>query len=192
MKKTLLLVLAALLCITSFTGCGKDKKEKKKRDKQKAARVIRRQRAASVSNLKQIGLGIMMYSCDFEDYTPAKVADLTEYLGGKKKAEAILASPCNDAKDGYIYCCPPYEKLGGISVPSRFPVAFENPAHLPEDTDEISVLYADGHVGSVKIKNADQMTPPQIVEKLIEQIPESYRKEHGEKLRKTVEKQVLN
>lgn len=107
----------------------------------------------SVGNLKQIGLGLAMYSADHKDQFPAgygaeglRVLFQDNYLPDLKvfyNAEAPVQEKEFDAKRiAYVY----FGEIGDLKQwrnPNRIPVAFEMPS--PEKK-ALPVLFLDGHV----------------------------------------------
>lgn len=190
MKKGLLLIIAAALCISCFTGCEKKKSKKSDNESKTVSKYdLKRMRSTSLSNLKQITMGIMSYSDDFDGYMPADLSKLSDYLGGSTTAETILSSPYTKDKKGYIYCAPQIQ-MAKIQSPATFPVAFENPKTLPENTDDIAVAYADGHVAAVPMQGADKLTPAEIAKKLVEKMSDRARDAFGQKVISTAEKDI--
>jgi len=98
-------------------------------------------RAASMSNLKQIGLGLHMYANDHQGNLPA---DLEQAKSHWRNAQ-VLESP-RKPKD---FVGPSYIYIPGQSL-SLYPgniVAYENPEF---SADGLNVLFLDGHVEFMK------------------------------------------
>ncbi|MDD4537964.1 MAG: hypothetical protein PHT80_03030 [Lentisphaeria bacterium] len=110
-----------------------------------------------MSNLKQVGLAIMMYASDHQDSCPGTLAELEPYVGDKR----VLNCPAIRKKRGqsalYLYLLPPGTKLKDIKEPSRTIAAMDNQA-APHP--HLSILFADGHVQQVE--RADAKTPADI------------------------------
>ena len=179
MKKGLFLIIAAALCISCFTGCEKMSSTVSKHN-------LKGMRSASLNNLKQIAMGIMLYSDDFDGYMPADLSKLSANPGGDT---TCLSSPYTKDKKGYI-CCAPQIQVTKIQSPATFPVAFENPETLPENTDDIAVAYADGHAAAVPMPGADKLTPAEIAKKLVENMSARDRDAFGQKVISTAEKDI--
>lgn len=92
---------------------------------------------AEMSNLKQIGLGLMMYAEDHQGDRPAQLEQAQSYFGSPK----ILAS-VRKPKD---FEGPSYMYVGGQpqTADPRNIIVYENPGFC---TDRINVLFFDGHV----------------------------------------------
>lgn len=133
-----------------------------------------RERARSiscVSNLKQIGLGLMMYASDNGDQFPAEpgeagLSKLLEagYLPGtvficpsSESAEATSGEQLDDESCSYIYC-------GNLIATPDAPLVLEKPGNHP--TGGCNVLFADGHVETLYIGGSDY--PAEVVKYLAE------------------------
>jgi prepilin-type processing-associated H-X9-DG protein len=93
--------------------------------------------AADMSNLKQIGLGLMMYAEDHQGNWPANLEQAKSYFGSPKVLES-LRKPKDFEGPSYVY-------VGGQpkGTDPRNIVVYENPEFC---TDRINVLFLDGHV----------------------------------------------
>ena len=131
-----------------------------------------------VSNLKMIGIGLMMYSADDKN---GRIPDkngiaglqmlidkeyLTDMNAFKCQAKPIeyqnkkLTSDCP-----YIYIGGAFSDVAERSNPSTLPVAFEKPNHK----QQCPVLFADGHVEVLSIKPA-YTNPNQVIGVLTKRI----------------------
>ena len=95
-----------------------------------------RKRARAVgclNNLKQLGLGILMYSEDHEDYLPLSDKEIVKqaYLTPEVMKNIIYAGPYTKTK------------VTQIKRPSQYIIGFCNRSMHP---DTLNVLYLDGHV----------------------------------------------
>ncbi len=95
--------------------------------------------AVSMSNLKQLGLALMIYADEHDGKLPDSIEQARQYYRDSK----ILDSPQKPAGfDG-----PSYIYVKGHSLeaelPSRMVLAYENPEYLD---DKVPVLFLDGHV----------------------------------------------
>jgi prepilin-type processing-associated H-X9-DG protein len=102
------------------------------------ARVREQARSvASMSNLKQIGLALIMYADEHQGNLPASLEDAKSYYGNAK----ILESP-HKPKD---FSGPSYLYVSGQAVAGDYHniVVYENPGFCK---DKINVLFLDGHV----------------------------------------------
>lgn len=93
-----------------------------------------------VSNLKQIGLGIMMYASDNHEYLPKSLEDIQEYIG---RDDRVMKCPnAKDSEDG-TYTLLPLEKrkMYEIKYLSETPTIVCT-RHKRFDIE----AYADGHV----------------------------------------------
>ncbi len=97
--------------------------------------------AASMSHLKQIGLGLIMYKEDHGGEWPADLEQAKSYLGKSQVLESPL-KPKDFAGPSYVYVSGQPKTIDPHNV-----LAYENPAYL---TDKINVLFADGHVEAMK------------------------------------------
>jgi len=93
--------------------------------------------AASMSNLKQMGLALIMYADEHQGNLPASLEDAKSYYGNAK----ILDSP-HKPKD---FSGPSYLYISGQTTAADYHniVAYENPDF---GKDKINVLFLDGHV----------------------------------------------
>ena len=92
-----------------------------------------------VSNLKQLGTAILMYSMDNDDFLPA---DLKAIVKGAYLEPKVL--------ENLVYVGP-YEKtkVSQIKRPSQYVLAICKPTCLHNDT--LNILFLDGHVETHKI-----------------------------------------
>jgi hypothetical protein len=95
--------------------------------------------AVSMSNLKQLGLAVIMYADDRDGKLPDNFEQAKEYYKDSKILESPL-KPKGFAGPSYIY-------VSGHSMkaesPARQIVAYENPEYCK---DTITTLFLDGHV----------------------------------------------
>ena len=98
-------------------------------------------KATSMSNLKQIGLGLHMYGKDHQDKLPANLEQAKSYWPNAR----ILESP-RKPKD---WAGPSYVYVPGqdLSMNPGNMVAYENPEFSADGTN---VLFLDGHVEFMK------------------------------------------
>jgi len=95
--------------------------------------------AVSMSNMKQIGLVLMMYADEQQGKLPGRIEQAREYYGNSK----ILRSPLKPVDfEGPSYIYVEGHSLSAES-PARQIVVYENPEYL---RDKITVLFLDGHV----------------------------------------------
>jgi hypothetical protein len=98
--------------------------------------------AASMSNLKQLGLAVIMYADDHDGKTPSDLEQAKPYYRDSK----ILESPRKpDWFDGPSYIYIPDQTTAG-NVAGNI-VAYENPEF---GMDKILVLFLDGHVEAME------------------------------------------
>lgn len=105
-----------------------------------AARARQQARqVASMSNLKQLGLAVIMYADDRDGKLPDNFEQAKEYYKDSKILESPL-KPKDFAGPSYIY-------VSGHSMktesPARQIVAYENPEYCQ---DTVNALFLDGHV----------------------------------------------
>ena len=121
-------ILASLL-LPAFAGA------------QKAARSVK-----CTSNLKQVGLAVIMYADDNDDHLPASLDDVQEYVFSSD----VFCCPSDESGRSYVY-------VGGDcrGLDNR-PIAFDFPGNHP---GKVNVLWADGHVETVatNIKSLDEL-----------------------------------
>jgi len=95
--------------------------------------------AVSMSNLKQLGLAVIMYADDHDQKLPENFEQMKKYYGNPK----VLESP-QKPKD---FAGPSYIYINGHSIkaasPARQIVIYENPEYCK---DTINALFLDGHV----------------------------------------------
>ena len=104
---------------------------------------------SDMSNLKQIGLGVIMYADDNDEKLPDDLGALWPYVGTGQvfkspasktpvpaNAEEVRAGKCD-----YLYFGKG-KKMGDIKDPSATPVACTKPGLLKQG---VNVLYCDGH-----------------------------------------------
>ena len=170
---TFLGVLAAVAVMV--VGCSDGKKKSKKDRDSKSKEVLtltRSQKANSVNNMKQILTSFVMYSGDYDDWTPASL-DLTKtYVGGNKVFIAPFDETSKESSGTigaenttYAYLLAGIRSLG-VKNPSSTPALIEKPWLLPKEEDTIRVGYADGRVSEVKIKDVSKMSCSEVVKHL--------------------------
>lgn len=97
-------------------------------------------RVASMSNLRQLVVGVMMYSNDNRGRVPPDLAVLMQYI----KNEAVYRNPRDpQRKDGYVYVKPPVDKIMQVKRPTERMIIYE--AH-DQWKDGLAVGFMDGHV----------------------------------------------
>ena len=190
---------AVLLLVLSFTlvGCGEDSSGGSSGGSSGISSArLRAMRASSMSNLKQLGIAVHMYLNDYNDFLPDdpgliltgygfspdvfiapfdKVSNplfdrkAWEKLSWDERAQA--GKQFTSANTSYAFIIPSVVHLSMTYAPSTTPIAFEKPWLLPEDSDEIAVLYMDGHVESVKFTGVSAMSCREVTEKLTVGMP---------------------
>jgi prepilin-type processing-associated H-X9-DG protein len=103
----------------------------------------RAKEVASMSNLKQIGLAVIMYADDHDGNFPADLQGLGKYLGNS--SERVLQSPRKPkgfTGPSYIYIPGQTMKVSAQNI-----LAYENPAFAG---DKINAVFMDGHVEAMK------------------------------------------
>jgi prepilin-type processing-associated H-X9-DG protein len=96
----------------------------------------------SASNLRQIGMAVMMYANDNQGALPANFAALTpNYL----PTDEVFANPRDPArgKQAYVYVKPAEAKLNDVKDASQRVLAYE--AHDAFPPLGVNVLFLDGH-----------------------------------------------
>ena len=192
---------AVLLLVLSFTlvGCGKDSSGGSSGGSSGISSArLRAMRASSVSNLKQLGTAILMYLNDYNDFLPddpglimtggyvfspdvfiAPFDKVSKPLFDRKAWEKLsyderaqAGKQFTSANTSYAFIIPSGMKCSMTYVPPTTPIAFEKPWLLPEDSDEIAVLYMDGRVEFVKFTGVSAMSCREVTEKLTVRMPE--------------------
>jgi prepilin-type processing-associated H-X9-DG protein len=126
--------------------------------------------AASMSHLKQIGLGLITYANDHQGNWPADLEQAKSYWPDSRVLESPR-EPKDFAGPGYIYL------PGQPKTPNpRNVVVYENPGYC---TDRINVSFADGHVESMK-PDAFRSALKETCERLGKPVPEIKFKGEGE------------
>lgn len=113
----------------------------------------RAERMHSLSNLKQIGLGVMMYRNDHKGAYPDTLGQTVQYFGDRKAFDQLMVNPQHpDRKEGYVYVKPAGDpqNTGPGTV-----IAYDAFDQWP---GSVSVLFADGHAEVVSDqKRFDQL-----------------------------------
>ncbi|MBT7299542.1 MAG: hypothetical protein HN849_08520, partial [Victivallales bacterium] len=115
--------------------------------------------ASDIGNLKQIGLGMMMYSMDHDDKFPDDLGEIWPYINDGKVFVSPAGNtppPANAAevragKCDYLYFGKG-KKETEIQKPSLTPLACTKPGLLAEG---VNVLYCDGHAARSRVVKDD-------------------------------------
>jgi prepilin-type processing-associated H-X9-DG protein len=103
-------------------------------------------RTQSMSNMRQILLGCVMYASDNKDQWPKDLSAAEKYLGGPAKLQQIMVNPSRpDAKPAYVYVQPAGD--GPVANPASTLVLYESHTDFGPG---VSVGFADGHVEFVR------------------------------------------
>jgi prepilin-type processing-associated H-X9-DG protein len=105
--------------------------------------------AVSMSNLKQLGLAVLMYAEEHDGKLPDSFEQAKQYYNDSKVLESPL-KPKDFDGPSYIYIpghkisdqSPPRHKTSDQSPATKI-IIYENPAYLK---DEVNVVFLDGHV----------------------------------------------
>ena len=185
MKKTFAAFAVIVLSALLFTGCEKADKKADAANKNSALTkgLSSAHRLSSDNNLKQIGSMLNIFETS-NDHFPATLSELA--LPGN-----LLIAPYDkksrSGKSSYIYL-PGKIRTTALRAPGKFPVVMEDPRLLPEQSTTLSVLYADGHVGSLSVSKVNGSAPLDIAERLISAMDSSDQKQYASIIRKTAEK----
>ncbi len=151
-----------------FCGCGLKEKTSFKED-----------RKVSVNNLQQIGGAMMKYSFDYDDLLAHSFNQLDIYLEpgcfiapyDKKSTPAETVKELTPDNTSYSCIIPPNSSLpegdGIFKIDYHLPIAFEKPWLLPEHAESIAILFADGSVKELRIKNVSKMSCEELLEELL-------------------------
>jgi prepilin-type processing-associated H-X9-DG protein len=97
-------------------------------------------RIASMSNVRQLLMAILMYSNDHRGHLPPNLAALTKYINN----EEVFRNPRQpERKQGYTYVKPAEARITQIKRPSERIVVYEA---LDEWKGGVTVGFLDGHV----------------------------------------------
>ena len=178
---------SALLFAFLLAGCGDPAPGKVERSPEKSVRKnisatapleaalqgrTKNLQQASINNLKQIGVAIMMFAMDNRERFPESLKDLVSksYLTDcrcyispfDKKSVAGSAADFDPVKN----CSYAYFGMGVVAgnFGSGVPIAIEKPWCLPENSNSIAVLYADGSAKIVQIPNVNKKSCLEVVE----------------------------
>jgi len=114
---------------------------------------------SDLNNLKQIGLGIIMYVDDNQDKFPNDLGDLWTYVAGIGRVFVCPAGPTGPPQNpeqlragqcDYLYFMAG-KMMPDIQNPSTTPAACTKPGLLKQG---VNVLYCDGHVESKPVVDA--------------------------------------
>ena len=97
----------------------------------------------SMSNLKQLGLAVIMYADDHDGKLPDSFEQAKQYYNNSKVLESPL-KPKGFAGPSYIYVSGQKMNTGS---PTMQVVAYENPEYCQ---DTIITLFLDGHVETMQ------------------------------------------
>ena len=171
MKRVIFQFFAALFALIFFDGCKEESNDNSGSSLPK--HLYQEYRTNSLNNLKQIGLGIMMFSSAHDDTAPESLAALKGYVG-----ETVLIAKFDhlhrhtgnpDLESSYIYIGN-IGKMSDLRSAAATPMAFESPALLPENHSELVVLYADGSTQVVKIPRVNKKSSREVTEILTRQL----------------------
>ena len=115
--------------------------------------------ASDIGNLKQIGLGMMMYSMDHDDKFPDDLGEIWPYINDGKvfvSPAGKTPPPANAAEVRAGRCDYLYfgkgKKEAEIQKPTQTPLACTKPGLLKEG---VNVLYCDGHAAWSRVVEGD-------------------------------------
>jgi prepilin-type processing-associated H-X9-DG protein len=98
-------------------------------------------RTASMSNMRQLLLGVIMSARDNKGQWPDDLSAIEKYLGGKEKAAAVMTNPARpQVKPAYVYVKP---ADANPANPGTTMVLYESHTDFGRG---VSVGFADGHV----------------------------------------------
>jgi prepilin-type processing-associated H-X9-DG protein len=97
--------------------------------------------AVAMSNLKQIGLAVILYAEEHQDKGPADLEQVKPYLGNSPGVLNNPRKPKDFAGPGYVYVA------SEAKIDARNILVYENPGFC---TDRINVVFGDGHVEAMK------------------------------------------
>jgi len=185
---------AVLLLVLSFTlvGCGEDSSGGSSGGSSGISSArLRAMRASSMSNLKQLGTAILIYSDAYDAFLPddprlimtvgyvspdvfiAPFDKVSKPLFDRKAWEKLsyderaqAGKQFTSANTSYAFIIPSGVQWSMTYEQVKTPIAFEKPWLLPEDSDEIAVLYMDGHVEYVKFTGVSAVSCREVTEKL--------------------------
>lgn len=165
-------IFAALSALL-FCGCGEDGSQKTAHISKEAYLAHRND---SLNNLKQIGLGIIIYAYYHNGNAPETLTDLEGYVGNlffvakfDKKHHQPEDNHISQAESSYAYIGN-IGQLSALKSPAKTPLAFEKPSLLPENHSDLLVLFADGDTEIVSITDVSKMSCRQITEILTAQL----------------------
>lgn len=121
----------------------------------------RAQESAGMNNLKQVGLGCMMYAYENSNDYPASLGVLVEkkyfpdykvFIAPYDKTSVLSDGKSFTEKNASFAYLGKGINSAKLKMPSVTPIAFEKP--WLKASGKIAVLYADGHVGMIPAKGA--------------------------------------
>ena len=164
----LLLITALILC-----GCDFVKEQSIKSN-------YRKHQVHSANNLKQIGQAIWLWAEENDGALPQSFSQLSTVepelfvapydTQSTPAAATAVIFPDNSS---YAYLVPPLSSYpdsdsgGNFIISYETPVAMEKPWLLPEYADSVNILFADGHVETIPMKNVSKMNCEEIIVQIL-------------------------
>ncbi len=97
----------------------------------------------SVSNMRQISIGIILYTNEHHGAFPDTLDQVGQYLGGAGRLQAAMQNPTRSTVPGYVYV-KPAAKVTGVRRSATTPMLYESLDGKPDPNGYAA--YADGHV----------------------------------------------
>jgi hypothetical protein len=168
MKSKIFIPAVLLAAVVMFSGCGKVK--------DLAGRATGKYESMSINNMKQLMLGVMMYSAEYDDCLSNELNDLV--AGGyitdtslfvspsdKRTVKAAPGSKLTSKNTSYAYLGKGIE-IWLLDKPSDTPILIVKPWSLAKG-EQMLVAYADGAVLPYpELKNPNKLTCRAVVEKI--------------------------
>jgi hypothetical protein len=97
-------------------------------------------RQVTMQNAKQVGLALVMYTQDYDEFWPNAGGNIRDQIGPYLRTSTVLQNP-ETGEDAFTFVHPGVAGLAGVKEPAKTTIGYVG------GPGGRAVIYADGHVG---------------------------------------------